>query len=67
MANTLCPILYVQYHMSLLKISETIYYSDLANFAAVQTLESRFENGKDAVIRIDNISDEIQPVCRKTV
>ena len=40
---------------------------DLANFAAVQTLESRFGNGKDAVIRIDNISDEAQPVCRKTV
>ena len=41
--------------------------SDLANFAAVQTLESRFGNGKDAVIRIDNISDEVQPVSRKTV
>ena len=41
--------------------------SDLANFAAVQTLESKFGNGKDAVIRIDNISDEVQPVSGKTV
>ena len=44
-----------------------IIYSDLANFAAVQTLESRFGNGKDAVIRIDNISDEVHPISRKTV
>ena len=38
--------------------------SDLANFAAVQSLETKFGNNKDTVICIP---EDSLPVCRKTV